>query len=130
MPNPKKRDLSKSAENVGNAAINATEDTNHVTTYSSNPKPPEGNNDNNNNNNNNDDDKTKGRQLISAWVDRNVWADIRDLAQFRAAGGQRNHLGQGMSAGRLVEKALVEYLERNRDELDQFRAFFAKMRKK
>ena len=109
-----KKDLSKSAANVGAAAINATETTAQVETYAGTTE----------------DDRREGRQMISAWVDRNVWADIRDLAQFRAAGGQRNHLGQPLSAGRLVEEALIDYLEKNREELDKFRAFFRQMRKK
>jgi len=73
-------------------------------------------------------DHKEGRQLISAWVDRGVWQDIRDLAQFRAAGGQRNHLGQAMSAGRLVEEALTAYINANRDELERWRAFSESMK--
>ncbi len=109
-----KKDLSKSAANVGAAAINATEATAQVETYAGTTE----------------DDRREGRQLISAWIDRDVWKDIKDLAQFRAAGGQVNHLGQPLSAGRLVEEALIDYVAKNREELDKFRAFFRQMRKK
>lgn len=71
-------------------------------------------------------DKAKGnRTLISAWVDRDVWTEIRTLAQYRAAKGGVNHLGQPMSAGRLVEEALRLYLdqEENRKDLDKWYAF-------
>lgn len=73
-----------------------------------------------------DGDKAKGnRTLISAWVDRDVWKEIRILAQYRAAKGGINHLGQPMSAGRLVEEALRLYLnqEENRKDLDKWYAF-------
>lgn len=73
-----------------------------------------------------DGDKAKGnRTLISAWVDRDVWTEIRTLAQYRAAKGGVNHLGQPMSAGRLVEEALRLYLdqEENRKDLDKWYAF-------
>lgn len=104
-----KKKLTESAANIG--ATNTTQAA--ATTYTTT----------------NEDDHKAGRQLVSAWVDREVWADIRDLAQFRAAGGQRNHLGQAMSAGRLVEEALIAYIDANRDELAKYRAFYESMNK-
>lgn len=71
----------------------------------------------------NENEPPATRQLISAWVDRDVWSDIRGLAQYRAAKGGVNHLGQAMSAGRLVEEALRQYLDANRAELEKWRKF-------
>jgi len=70
-----------------------------------------------------EDDRKAGRKMISAWVDAAVWDDICQLARYRAAKGIKNHLGQGMSAGRLLEAALIAYVDANRDELDRWKAF-------
>ena len=70
-------------------------------------------------------DHKTGRRMVSAWVDVDVWSDIRHLAKYRAAKGIKNHLGQPMSAGRLLEDALISYVDAHREELDRWKAFLA-----
>lgn len=135
MARMNKKDLMKLANNVVENGIDRTVGDSPASSYNSKkrnnppkPTPPEETKEETGGDGSDGDkgDKAKGnRTLISAWVDRDVWTEIRTLAQYRAAKGGVNHLGQPMSAGRLVEEALRLYLdqEENRKDLDKWYAF-------
>lgn len=135
MARMNKKGLMKLADHVGQYGIDPTKSESPASSYNSKkrnnppkPIPPEETKEETGDDGSDGDkgDKAKGnRTLISAWVDRDVWTEIRTLAQYRAAKGGVNHLGQPMSAGRLVEEALRLYLdqEENRKDLDKWYAF-------
>ena len=91
-----KKNLAQSATNIGNQAIIAQEDSPAGTFASTN-----------------EDDKQNPKKLISAWVDADAWEDLKDLAASYA----------GKSTAQLVNEAIVEYLERNRQDLEEWRQF-------
>ena len=69
------------------------------------------------------------KRPVSFFVGPALYDDAQQLAQFRAAQGQRNEQGQPYSVGALLNDALKEYLDRNKDELEAWKNFSAQMEK-
>ena len=63
------------------------------------------------------------KRPVSFFVGPALYDDAQQLAQFRAA------QGQPYSVGALLNDALKEYLDRNKDELEAWKNFSAQMEK-
>lgn len=63
------------------------------------------------------------RRMISFYVAPELYQKIQSLADYRAALGQKNQKGQPFSAAALMNEALEEYIERNRDTLHRWEEF-------
>lgn len=67
------------------------------------------------------------RKPISFYIEPSLYEQMQTLARFRAATGEKNRQGQAVGAGSLINEAIAEYLERNRDELEQWEQLSAQM---
>lgn len=90
------KNLKQRAAEVAEQAINTTETEVQADGYSSTPE----------------DERTDKKKLISAFVTPDTWDDLKELANL-----------EEKSAGQLVDTAIAEYIERNRDDLEEYRRF-------
>lgn len=93
------KNLKQRAAEVAEQAINTTETEVQADGYSSTPE----------------DERTDKKKLISAFVTPQTWEDLKELANL-----------EEVSAGQLVDTAIAEYIERNRDDLNEYRRFKAR----
>lgn len=68
-----------------------------------------------------EEEQAKKKTLVSVYIDPALYEDIRDLADYRAAKGEKNHRGQPCSTAALINEAISEYIERNRETLERWR---------
>ncbi len=93
------KNLKQRAAAVAEQARNTTETEVQADGYSSTPE----------------DERTDKKKLISAFVTPQTWEDLKELANL-----------EEVSAGQLVDTAIAEYIERNRDDLNEYRRFKAR----
>lgn len=93
------KNLKQRAAAVAEQAIHTTETEVQAEGYSSTPE----------------DERSDKKKLISAYVTPQSWEDLKDLANL-----------EEVSAGQLVDTAIAEYIERNRDDLNEYRRFKAR----
>lgn len=93
------KNLKQRAAEVAEQARNTTETEVQADGYSSTPE----------------DERTDKKKLISAFVTPQTWEDLKELANL-----------EEVSAGQLVDTAIAEYIERNRDDLNEYRRFKAR----
>lgn len=67
------------------------------------------------------------RKPISFYIQPSLYEQMQTLARFRAASGEKNKQGQAVGAGSLINEAIAEYLERNKEELEQWEQLSAQM---
>lgn len=70
-----------------------------------------------------EEDEPKKKKMTSLYIDPDNYELLRLLASSRTMQGERNHLGQAVSAAQLVNEAIAEYLERNRPEIEMALAY-------
>lgn len=93
------KNLKQRAAAIAEQTINTTETEAQTEGYSTTPE----------------DERTDKKKLISAYVSPQVWDDLKELANLEET-----------SAGQLVDTAIAEYIERNRDDLEEYRRFKAR----
>ena len=71
--------------------------------------------------------ETLPRRMISLLINEDTYRDLKDLAKFRSVRGEVNRRGQAMSAASLLNIAAQEYVDRNRQELEQWRTFRSRL---
>lgn len=92
-----KKNLGLNAQAIGEQAINTTEGGAPASSYSST----------------NEDERSAKKKLISAFVDADAWEDAKIMVKAQELD----------SVGQLVDISIREYLERNREDLIEYRKY-------